>query len=160
MVPEQFVEAGQFGNDVFSGAPGEATAGMDVNALRSEPLNAASKTESARVAGKSAELVAQQAPGAAFFGEALVVVRFAVMNESADGFAFGVTVVQISSDLRATVILEQFRIGPLHAAFGEQSFGGVPWAAQAFEQKERVWKFVAHAGGNIFPGHRRNFITG
>ena len=35
---------------------------------------------------------------AAFCGEAVVVVRFAVMNEHADAFAFGMAVVQIRAD--------------------------------------------------------------
>ena len=40
----------------------------------------------------------------------------------------------------------------MHSAFGEERFGGVPGAAEAFQQEDGFGKFLLHAGdGNLHP---------
>jgi hypothetical protein len=63
-------------------------------------------------------------------------------------------------DFAAGIILEQFGVSPLHAAFGEQIFGGFPGAAEAFEQENGFGKFVLHAGDDVLPGGHGNFVAG
>ena len=92
---------------------------MDADFFGGEPFDAAGETESAARAGKRTEPVAQKRPGAALFGEAVVIVRLAVMDVTADTFALAVGVVELPRDVAAGIILEQFRVGPLHAGLGQ-----------------------------------------
>ena len=55
-----------------------------------------------------------------FCGESAVVVRFGIMDVGAHAFVLAVGIVEIPSDIFARIILEQFGIRPLHAAFGQQ----------------------------------------
>jgi hypothetical protein len=58
----------------------KAGAAVDPDFFGGEPFHAAGEAEAAAGTGQRAEAVSQQRPGAAFFGQAVVVVRFAVMN--------------------------------------------------------------------------------
>ena len=93
-------------------------------------------------------------------GEAIIVVRFGVMDVAADAFALAVGVIQIPRDVAAGIILEQLGVGPLHAALGQQAFGGFPRTAEAFEQENGFGKFVLHAGDDVLPGGHGNFVAG
>ena len=95
-----------------------------------------------------------------FFGEPVVVMGFAVMDIAADARTLAVGVIEIPGDFGAGIILEQFGIGPLHSAFGQQEFGRVPRSAKAFEQKNGFGKFLLDAGDDVLPGGHGNFVAG
>ena len=48
----------------------------------------------------------------------------------------------------------------MHAAVGEQGFGGFPGAAESFEQEDGFGKFLLHAGDDVLPGRHGNFVAG
>ena len=160
MIAQEFIKFAQFGNDVFRAAPGESTAGVDVDLLRREPFHAAGETESAAHAGQGAETIAQERPGAAHLRETVVVVRLAVVNVEADAAALFESVVEVVVNLLPRMILEQFGVGPLHPALGEQILGGLPGTAKAFEQKDRFGKFLHHARGDVTPRGHGNLVAG
>ena len=157
---EQLVQFGEFGDDVYVRAPVQTGAAVDVYFLFGQPLDAAREAVSAVDACERAEPVSEQRPVAAFFGQAIVVVRFAVMNEQADSAALLERMVEITGDLAAGEFLEQLRVGPLHAALGEACFGVVPAAAEALEQKNSVRKFQANFCGDIAPNRQRHLVAG
>ena len=82
------------------------------------------------------------------------------MNVSADARALAIGVIEILGDFAAGIILEQFGIGPLHPAFGQQIFRGFPRTAEAFEQKNGFGKFVLDARNDILPRDDGNFVAG
>src|SRR4029077_19926518 len=126
----------------------------------SEPFDAAGETETAIDTGKTAKPVAQERPGAAARGEALVIVGFTVMNQNADTLTLFEIVIEVTGDVPRRKVLEQFRVGPLHAALSEERFRGFPRAAEAFEQENRFGKFVLHPRDDVFPGRGRHFVAG
>ena len=160
MVREQAVQARELGHDVFLVVPRQAAAGMDIELLRREPFHAAGEAECAAHAGQRAEAVAEQGPFAAHLGQALVVVRLAVVRVEADAAALLQSVVEVSRDFVARVILEELGVSPLHGAFGEQAFCCVPGAAETFEQEDGFGKFLEDAGGDVAPGWHRNLVAG
>ena len=97
---QEAVELGQLGDQVVRVAPGHAAAGMDIDFFRGEPLDAAGESEAAADAGEGAEAVAQERPGAPLGGQAVVVVRFAVVNVKADAGALAVAIIQVAGDIR------------------------------------------------------------
>ena len=125
VVGEEMIQAGEFGDEIVGAAPVQAAAGVDVHLFGGEPFHAAGEAEAAAHAGERAEAVAQERPRAAAFGEAVVVVGFAVVNHHADVAGLR-AVIEVAGDFRAGVILKQLGIRPLHAALGEERFGGRP----------------------------------
>ena len=105
-------------------------------------------------------MVRRRGVAATLRGEAGVVVRFGIVNVATDALVLAVGVIEIPRDFATGIILEQFGICPLHAAVGEQTFRGVPRAAETFEQKNRFRKFLVHAGGDILPRGGGNFVAG
>src|SRR5665213_2538172 len=84
VVGDEFVELREFGNDVVGTVPIQTGAAVDADFFGGEPFHAAGKTEPADRTGQRTKTVPQERPSAAFFGKAAVVVRFAVVNVSAD----------------------------------------------------------------------------
>ena len=125
MMREEMIQAGEFGAEIVGAAPVQAAAGVDVHLFGGEPFHAAGEAEAAAHAGERAEAVAQERPGTTTRGEAVVVVGFAVVNHDAD-IAGLRAVIEITGNFRAGVILKQLGVRPLHAAFGEERFGGRP----------------------------------
>src|ERR1019366_10565492 len=119
MIGDELVELREFGNDFPGAAPMQPGAAVKADFFGGEPFGAAGEGESAAGTGQCAKTVSQQRPRAAFFSEAVVVVRFAVMDVAADAIALAVGIVEIPRDFFAGIILEQFGIGPLHSDFGE-----------------------------------------
>src|ERR1700722_11624493 len=142
MAVQQAIQACEFADDVVRVVPGKAAAGVDVDALGREPFNAAGEAKAAADAGKGAKAIAKQRPGAATRSEAFVVMRFAVMNEEADAPDSLEAVIEISRDFGAGIVLKEFGVGPLHAAFRDQLLGDFPRAAEAFEQKNGFGEFL------------------
>ena len=95
-----------------------------------------------------------------FLARRLVVVRFGVMDVAADARALAVGVIEIPCDVFSGIILEQFGIGPLHSAFGQQIFRGFPRTAEAFEQKNGFGKFFLHSRNDVLPRGHGNFVAG
>ena len=157
---QEAVEPGQFGDQVVRVVPGHAAAGMDIDSLLGEPLDTAGEPEAAGDGSEGAEAVAHEGPGAPLGGEAGVVVRFAVVNVKAEAGALAKGIIQAAGHIRTGVILEEFRVGPLHAAFGKERFGGFERAAQAFQEKDRVREFLAHAGFDVLPDAQWDFVAG
>ena len=133
---------------------------MNIDSFRRQPLHAAGEPEPAAGAGQRAQAVAHERPGAPAGGQALVVVRFAVVDVEAEPGALAMGVIQVAGHVGAAVILEKFRVGPLHAAFGEERFGGLPRAAQSFQEKNRLREFLAHAGFDVLPDAHRHLVAG
>jgi len=80
--------------------------------------------------------------------EASVIVSFPSSECRARRAGFGFRAYsRVIGDLGAGIILEKFRVGPLHAAVREQGFGGFPRTAESFEQKDGVGKFLLDSGG-------------
>src|SRR5439155_5091213 len=98
-------------------------------------------------------------PGAATLGEPVVIVCFAVMHVHANAPALLERVIKVPGHFRSGVILEELRIGPLHATVGEQAFRGCPGSTQSFEQKNGFGKFLANARRDVTPGVHWHFIT-
>ena len=159
MVGDELVELREFGNDVIGAVPIQAGAAVDFYFFRGEPFNAAGKAESAAWSGERTKTISQERPHAAFFGEAVVVVGFAVMNVTADAFALVVRIIKIPGDIGTGIILEKFRVSPLHSAIGEQVFRGFPRTAEAFEQKNYFGKFILHAGDDVLPRGHGDFVA-
>src|SRR5215831_7663237 len=103
-------------------------------------------------------MVAHERPGAATGGEAVVVVGFAVVNHDSDLLALAQAVIEVVGDVAAGVILKQLRIGPMHSAVCEESFGGFPRAAEAFAEKNRVGISLLNAGDDVLPGGGGDFV--
>src|SRR3984957_7399235 len=133
---------------------------MHIDLLRSKPFDSASKPETAAHASQRAKAVPQQRPGATAGGEARVVVRFAVMDVEAQPLALAKTVIQQSRYVAAVVVLEQFRVGPLHPAFCQQCLGRLQRSAQAFEQEKRFWILLANTSLNVLPDRQRHLVAG
>ena len=160
MVGEQFIQLCEFGNDVIAAVPIQSGAAVDADFFGGQPFDTAGEAESAIGAGQRAKTISQQRPRTALFSEAVVVVRFGVMNVSADARTLAVGVIEVIGDLATGIILEKFRISPLHAAVGQQRFGGFPRAAQAFEQENGFGKFILHAGNDVLPRGHGNLVSG
>src|SRR6266508_4156182 len=105
MLRQQPVELRQFADQVRLLAPRQAAAGMDVDLLRREPLDATREAEAAADAGQGAKPVAQQRPTAAELGEAVVVMRFRVVNVEAGAAALLERVVEVVGNFLAGKIL-------------------------------------------------------
>ena len=84
MVGEQLVELRQFGDDVVGTVPRKAGAVMNPDFFGGEPFHAAGEAEPAARARQRAKAVSQQRPGTAAPGQAVVVMRFAVMHVKSD----------------------------------------------------------------------------
>ena len=126
MIGDEPVEAREFGNDVVGAAPIQTGAAVDEDFLGSQPFDAAGEAEATAWTRQRAQAIPQQRPCAAFFGEPVVVVRFGIVDIAAGAFALAVGVIEIPRDVATGIILEQLGVGPLHAAFGEQTFRGLP----------------------------------
>ncbi len=118
MVGDEPVELREFGNDVVGAVPVQSGAAVDKDFFGRQPFDAAGEAEAAAWTRQRAEPVPQQRPRAAFFGEAVVVVRFGIVNIAAGAFALTVGVIEIPRDITTGIILEQLGVGPLHSAFG------------------------------------------
>src|SRR5258708_6087121 len=105
MFRQQTVELREFGDEVVWISPGQAAARVYVDPFGREPLNPARKTEAAAHARQRAKAVPQERPGTAAAGEALIVVRFAVMHEQANPLALLQAVIEITGHLEAGIIL-------------------------------------------------------
>src|SRR5262249_41888067 len=147
MLAQQPVELGELGDDVLVAAPGEAAALVDVDLLTREPLDAAREAETAARAGERAESVSKQRPGAAAFGEAIVVVRLAVVDVQPDAPRLLDAVVEVAADVAPRIVLKELRVGPLHPALRDQRLGRVPRPAEPFEEKDGVRELGGDARG-------------
>src|SRR5215468_5936467 len=87
-------------------------------------------------------------------------MSFAEMNQQASLLVLSKTVIEIMSHLRTRIILKQFRIGPLHPAFTQQSRSGLPGAAESFEEKNGLGKFLLDPRDDELPGIFGHFIAG
>ena len=105
MLGEELVQAREFRDEVVGISPVHAAAGMHVHFFRSEPFDTAREAEAAAHARERAEAVAQERPRAAGGGEAVVVVRFAVVDQHADVACLR-AVFEVTGDFRARVILK------------------------------------------------------
>ena len=133
---------------------------MDADFLAGQPFRAAGETKAADRASECAEPVPQKGPLAALGCQAVVIVRFRIINIASDSFVLTNGIIQIPGDLLAGIILEQFRIGPLHTAIGQQAFGRLPGSAQTLQQKDGFRKLLLDAGHDVFPSCYRNLVTG
>src|SRR5262249_38787381 len=128
MTTEQVVERGQLTDKVFITVPSQPAALMDGDFFRRQPFHAASESESTIDTRERAQPIAQQRPLAARGGETRVVVRLAVMHVHAYALALAQTVIKIGGHFASRIVLKQFRVGPLHPAFGEERFRRFPRA--------------------------------
>lgn len=67
---------------------------------------------------------------------------------------------EVPIDGAAGVVLEEFAVGPVETAAGEEVEGDLERAAEAFEEEDGVWEFVADASGEVFPDGERDHVAG
>ena len=159
MFREQAVERSQILDQIRFGAPGQVAGIVDIDPFRGQPFHAGGETKSPALARQGAETVAQARPGGAATGETEVVVGFAVVHEQPVPLALLHAVVQVGGDLDGVVVLEQFGVRPVHAALGEQGFGGFPGAAQPLQQEDRLRVGLVHLGGDVLPGGQGHHVA-
>ena len=73
---------------------------MDIDSFRGQPFDAAGEAVPAGHAGQGAEAIAHQRPVPAAFGQAVVVVRLAVMDIEADALALADAVIEVTRHVR------------------------------------------------------------
>jgi len=168
---EELVEAMEFGEEVVRGTPVESAGGVDIDLLGGAPLDAIGEAERALDAGEGAETIPVEGPSAtlggqrgvgtgAARGESGVVVGLAVVDEGA-GFEGGAEgIIDVGTDRVGSEVLEEFAVGPLHAAFSKQGVGGVPGPAQAFEQEDGVGELLPDPCGDELPDVQRDLVSG
>lgn len=144
---------------------------MDIDLFGGTPLDAVGEAEGALDAGEGAEPIAVEGPAAtlgsqrcvragATGGEAGVVVGLAVVDEGA-GFEGGAEgVIDVGADGVGSEVLEEFAVGPLHAAFSKQRIGGFPGPAETFEQEDGVGKLLPDPGRDELPDVQRDLVSG
>ena len=159
MTGQEPIQLRQLADQVDCRTPRQTARRVNVDLLGREPFDTVGKSEAATHAGQRAKLIAQQRPLAPLRREAIVVVGFAVVDEQADAPTFFPGVIQIAVQFGGRKVLENLRVGPLQAAFGQPNCRVVPAAAQAFEQKDRFGKFIAHAGGDVLPDEHRHLVA-
>ena len=164
-------EVAEFVDDVVRVSPVEAAGGMDVELFGGAPLDAVGVPESANDTGEGAEAVAVDRPTSAFRSErrmrtgaagreAGVVVGFAVVHERAVFVRCARGVLEIASEGLRTGVLEEFAVGPLHAAFREQGVGGFPRSPKTLEKEHGVRELLPDTGGDELPDMDRDLVPG
>jgi len=103
------------------------------------------------VSAERAEAVAEERPGATALRETRVVVRLAVVHERADAVALADGVVEVALHRHGIEVLEELRVGPLHAALAEQPLRQVPRSPEALGEEDGVREFLPHRRQDVLP---------
>ena len=164
------VETGHFGEDriepadvshlVFGRTPVKGGIFMHVDPFAGEPFHAVGESECAVGRGQSGQRGAHFRIFVRGCGQPEIVMRFRVMDHEAVPRALLPGIIQISFDLPAGVILEQFGIRPVHIGIIEQFRGHRRIAAETFQQKDRFREFLADLRHNVFPRRHGDHVGG
>ena len=159
-VVEYFVELGNEGDLVLGGAPVQRRRAMDVDLVAAEPFHAGRDAERPLLREEGGEGCPHLRVAVAMGGEAVVVVGFGEADQRAKVLRTLKRPGEIPFHSAAVVLLEKFRVGPVHATFGEKVVGGGELPAEAFKHEDCVGKNAPHLADDVRPCGCGNHVAG
>ena len=148
---QDVVQPPQMGDEVGLGAPVERARAMHVDLLRGQPLDAVGDAERAGLRGERGQRRAHGRPGGTHRRQPRVVVRLGEVHRDSQPRAAAQQVGEIARQRLTPVHLEDFRVGPVHAAGGQQPRRRLGGAAKPLQEEERVGILAAHPRHDVAP---------
>ena len=132
---------------------------MDVDFLFCQPFHTVGDAERAVDAHQRGDASPQRRPLRRSGRQAVVVVRFREIHETAVSFGKFVCMSQIVFNVFCFKVLEQFGIGPVQTAFLQQFLRGVWRAAETFQEENRIGILFANFRRDILPNAHRHHVA-
>ena len=85
---------------------------------------------------------------------------FRIVDHKACGITLLPGVGKIVFDLFPCIVLEKFRIGPIHIGGIQKGAGNSRISPQTFQKKDCIGKFLSCFGNDIFPRLMGDHVTG
>lgn len=160
MPHQEGIEPSEFGDLIGVSAPVEAGSAVNLDAGSGEPLDAGGDSEATGMGAEGRQGGAHPGVGHGGGCQAEIVVSFGEMNLSAFGSGYRDGLGEDRLDIRAVVVLKEFRVGPVQVGAVEQVENDPFVAAQALEEKDGIGKLQANFGRDVAPDGQRDHVAG